>query len=57
MFLNESIYDSNLSVTIDLRAPKVLAFFNRENAHFASLDLFKFNDVTNLVSESIQIQR
>lgn len=52
-----SIYDGNPSVTIDYGEPNVLACLNSEKAHSASLDLFRFHDVINLVSESIQIQR
>ena len=57
VFLTGSLYEGNPSVTIDLGFPKRLACLNRENAHSASLDLFKFQEVMNLVSESIQIQR
>ena len=57
VFLTGSLYEGKPSVTIYLGVPKVLERLNRENAHSASRDWFRFQDVTNLVSESIQTQR
>lgn len=54
VFFTGSIYEGKPSVTIDLGVPKVLERLNRENAHSASRDLFRFQDVINLVSEYIQ---
>ena len=53
VFFTGSLYEGKPYVTIDLGVPKVLSCLNRENAHSASRDWFRFQDITNLVSESI----
>ena len=53
VFCTGSLYEGKPYVTIDLGVPNVLACLNRENAHSASRYWFRFQDVTNLVSESI----
>lgn len=51
------LYDCNPSVTIDLEVPKILAFLNKENTYSHHIDLFRFQAVKNLFSESMQIYR